>query len=239
MGRRPSGGRARRPAAGLQILSRRRLHEGFLVLELLRARHRRKGGKTSPPYVIEVMHRRGVDCVSATLWFRRRDGKIFVGVRRALRASMASRAALKTPLPEKPRAWFWEAVAGGCEPGDRGMAGLRRRMRREILEETGIRVPSGRLRSLGAGFFPSHGQSTEKIHMFEAEVSPRPLRGAPQAEGERGEEGATLHFVELDEAIRRCVKGVYEDPKLEIGFRRLREKLNVRPGINRPSAEPR
>jgi 8-oxo-dGTP pyrophosphatase MutT (NUDIX family) len=216
----------------VEILRRRALSgTRFLSLEQITARNRYREGFSSKPYTVEVVHRPGTDSVACVLYFRKpklparaKTKSIFVGVRRAFRASILSRRFRPLAAAERPRAWVYEAVAGSVEPGDRGWRGLRRRMSREIREETGLPVSPSTLERLGAGFFPSHGQSTEKIHLFCAEIPPQPrIVRAPATE--RGEEGASLHFFELNRAIALCARGTFEDPKLEIGFRRLEEKL--------------
>jgi 8-oxo-dGTP pyrophosphatase MutT (NUDIX family) len=215
----------------VEILRRRALSgTRFLSLEQITARNRYREGSSSTPYTVEVVHRPGTDSVACVLYFlepglpaRPGTKRIFVGVRRAFRASILSRRFRPLAAAERQRAWVYEAVAGSVEPGDRGWRGLRRRMSLEIREETGLPVSPSALKRLGAGFFPSHGQSTEKIHLFCAEIPPQPrIVRAPAAE--EGEEGALLHFFELDRAIALCARGTFEDPKLEIGFRRLKEK---------------
>ena len=46
------------------------------------------------------------------------------------------------------------------------------------------------------------------------------------------EEGASLEFIELSDAVRMCYKGEIEDPKLEIGFRRLASYLGYIPELS-------
>jgi len=210
----------------IKILERKIPHSGFLTLEKLRCATRINDGY-SPPYSVEVVHRRGVDCVSAVIYFRApKTRKIMVGIRRAHRASLYSRKFLSPPLKDKKRYdATYEAVAGSAEPGDRGIAGLKRRMAQEILEETGLSVKVGDLKTLGAGFFPSHGQSTEKIYLFAVRIPPVKQKILKQKDAKGGEAGGILKFFELNRAISLCVKGVMEDPKIELGLRRLKERL--------------
>jgi ADP-ribose pyrophosphatase len=120
-----------------------------------------------------------------------------------------------------------EAVAGSLEPGETRLAQIRRRAARELREETGYRVRPDALRSLGAGFFPSHGQCTEKIHLFA--VCLDRLAASPAAgDGSINEAETWSLLLEARDLIDRCRAGEIEDPKLEIGVVRLLEHLRRR-----------
>jgi ADP-ribose pyrophosphatase len=73
------------------------------------------------------------------------------------------------------------------------------------------------------------GIISEKIHLLEAEVSRGDASGehdAPlEGDGSPLEEGATLLWRGLDEAIAACESGEIEDAKSELAFRRLRDRL--------------
>ena len=88
-----------------------------------------------------------------------------------------------------------------------------------------------RLRPLGAAFYTLPGIVSEKIHLLEAEVARGEFTGehdAPQeGDGSPLEEGATLVWRPIDEAVAACESGVIEDAKSELAFRRLRDRLQT------------
>jgi ADP-ribose pyrophosphatase len=195
----------------------------FLVLERMRCRTLYGDGTASEPYLLACLHRRGVDSVAVTL-YDDSGPELRVGIRRALRPILYFRPAMELPVPDgRDYPEVWEAVAGSLEPEDRGEEGLRRRVVEEVWEEAGFRIGPEQVEDLGAGFFPSHGQSSEKIHLCAVRV-----RQTDQVPGQgRGtgpsEEGRT-HFLEAGEILRMCREGEIEDPKVEIGVRRLLER---------------
>ena len=217
--------RARR-VAGLRL--DRRLPSGgpgFLTLERFLARNLYRGGGTSRPYRFEVVHRRGVDCV-AILPFYFAGRRLMVVLKTGFRPGLHLRRRLPLPLPDR-RVYtrVIEAVAGSLEPGDRGPRGIDARARAELLEETGL-VPLPRRRlDLGAGFFPSHGQSTEKIHLRAFEVDPA-RRAPPAGDGSVNEADSGQLAMEAGAILACCRRGLIEDPKIEIGVTRLCHALD-------------
>lgn len=214
----------------VRILKRETLHSGYLTLERITAVNlgADKGAakSTSKVYSVEVFHRRGMDCVAIIL-YRIRGKQIQVAVRKAHRASLAARKGRRLPIADKRKLNpVYEAVAGSLEPGDTGWAGLKKRAAKEVLEETGFVLAGTAIQKLGEGFFPSHGQSTEKLYLTCAEIFKNTPLGPQKPDGP-DEEGATLQWVVLETAIKRCVSGMYQDPKLEIGFRRLKDKFST------------
>lgn len=214
-------------AVGIEKISSRRLPDGegpFLVLEQMSLRTLYADGSSSKPYTIACLHRRGFDSVSVTL-YDDSGPEVLVGVRRALRPIPYFRRGLDLPLPDgRIYGRVWEAVAGSLEPGDRGEEGLRARVVAEVWEEAGFRIAPQDVEDLGAGFFPSHGQSSEKIHLRAVRVRPaeqHPSRGAGTGPSEVGE----TVFLEAGRALEMCLRGEIEDPKVEIGVRRLLDRL--------------
>ena len=203
---------------------------GFLTLERFVARNRYEDGRLSPPYRFEVLHRRGVDAVAIIpFFFIERHPRLMIVHKIAFRPGLLRRAALRPPLRDRSRyTRIVEAVAGSIEPGDRGRSGIDRRARAELFEETGLRPLRGRLISLGAGFFPSHGQSTEKIHLRACEVDPA-RAVEPPSDGSVNEGDAGTGLLEASRLLAMCRSGTIEDPKLEIGVTRL--CLRLRYGI--------
>lgn len=197
---------------------------GFLAIRRLRLRNRRDDGSASAPYVCDSIARPyGQDAVVVCVFAR---DPLRVLVRDGLRPAVTlGRDANRAPLPEPaPSLWVTELVAGILEAGDHGEAGLRQRAAHETREEAGYVVDPASVIILGAGTLPSPGSMTEKFYFTAVEVDPRtqlPLEG----DGSPMEEGATTTWLDLDDAIARCVQGTIADLKTELGLRRLRDHL--------------
>ncbi len=204
----------------------------FLRMQWLRVVNVYDDGTTSEPYSVDTVHRPAYDSVAVTLYYIDDSSKKpFVAVRSALRPTVYFRS--REPLPVKDNKdylWMNEAVAGSIEKTDKGKEAVSERMAKEIKEETGFKVSLANLKNLGAGFFPSHGQSTEKIHLRRAEIPIGQNRDALHYDSPM-EEGAKLNFYELSEALKMCHSGEIEDPKLEIGFRRLATVIGYIPEL--------
>jgi 8-oxo-dGTP pyrophosphatase MutT (NUDIX family) len=214
-------GRRARRVLGIRIVKRLgAAGRGFLNLERLLARNRYASGQVSRPYRFEVVHRRGIDVVAIVPFFFRRR-RLMIVLKEGFRPGLHRRARLRPPVPDR-RVYtrVREAVAGSLEPGDRGEAGVDRRAARELFEESGFRPLRGRLLRLGAGFFPSHGQSTEKVHLRAARVDPA-RRRPPPGDGSVNEADSGLLVLEARAVLAACRSGRIEDPKIEIGVSRL------------------
>lgn len=218
-----------RRVRGLRILERLPASgPGFLTLERLRARNLYVGGGASRPYRFEVVHRRGVDAVAILPFFRAGRGRLIMVICNVgFRPGLYTRAGLTLPARDRRRyTSIIECVAGSLEPGDRGERGITARARAELLEETGLLPMAGRVLDLGAGFFPSHGQSTEKIHLRAFEVDPGAAR-RPTGDGSVNEADAGTIALEASRILAMCRAGRIEDPKLEIGVTRLLRLLSI------------
>jgi ADP-ribose pyrophosphatase len=205
-----------------------RCDEGFLHVRRYRARNRRVDGSLSGIYRIDVLDRPSLDAVAVCLWARTPRG-VEVLLRRQLRPAVLFRRGRVRALPEPEPLLHEEIVAGLLEPGERGPDALRRRAVEEAGEEAGVTIDPSRLEPLGAAFYTLPGIVSEKIHLLAAEI-PRGPEGAdhdaPQeGDGSPLEEGATLHWRGLDQAISACESGEIEDAKSELAFRRLRDRL--------------
>jgi len=195
----------------------------FLVLERMRCRTLYDDGSASQPYLLACLHRRGVDSVAVIL-YDDSGPKLRVGIRKALRPILCFRAGMDLALPDgRDYTQVWEAVAGSLELEDRGEEGLRRRVVEEVWEEAGLRIRPEQVEDLGAGFFPSHGQSSEKIHLRAVRVRQEDQE-AGQGRGTGPSEEGRTHFLEARQVLRMCREGEIEDPKVEIGVRRLLER---------------
>ncbi|NOY23702.1 MAG: hypothetical protein GXO70_09380 [Acidobacteria bacterium] len=176
-------------------------------------------GSLSRPYRNEFFDRKGLDCV-AIFPYRKISGHLEIGILRAFRPAVYFRSQKKLPMPEKTYTWIYESVAGSLEPGDTGEKGIRKRASLELAEEAGFRVNDKDLISLGGSFFPSHGQSTEKIHLFAVDVSQAEIVDAI-GDGSVNESLNVIEFHEINEILSMCRDGQIEDPKVEIGASRL------------------
>jgi len=205
-----------------------RCDEGFLHVRRYRALNRRVDGTRSAVYRIDVLDRPSLDAVAVCLWARTPRG-VEVLLRRQLRPAVLFRRGKVRALPEAESLLHEEIVAGLVEPGEKGLDALRRRGADEAREEAGIEVDPSRLSPLGAAFYMLPGIISEKIHLLEAEVPRGDAAGehdAPlEGDGSPLEEGATLIWRGLDEAIAACESGEIEDAKSELAFRRLRDRL--------------
>ena len=214
--------------AGIRILERLDPSgPGFLRLERFRVKNLHHHGGASRPYRFEVLHRRGMDAVAIVpFYFDRRTRRLMVICKVGFRPGLYLRHRLRLPARDR-RAYtsVIEAVAGSLEPGDRGAAGITARARAELIEETGMRPIAGRGRDLGAGFFPSHGQSTEKVHLRSFQVDPREAVD-PAGDGSVNEAEAGTIAIEARRIIDMCRAGLIEDPKLEVGVGRLLRLLS-------------
>lgn len=201
---------------------------GFLGIRRLRLRNRRDDGSLSEPYVCDfVVRPKGLDAVVVAVWHRAADGRVRVLLRDGLRPTLTmGRPAAAQVVPDgREYLFLTELVAGIVEVDDRGDAGLRARAVAEVQEEAGYAVDPAAVRRLGAAVFPSPGAMAEKFFLVAVEVADPAVQGPLDGDGSPMEEGATVRWVELDEAIAACVRGEIEDAKTELGLRRLRDAL--------------
>jgi ADP-ribose pyrophosphatase len=202
--------------ARIEKLSDERVGEGgFLYLRRLQLRmHGAQGESTAVGRWDFVERPMGLDAVVLALW-RRADSKIEVLLRSGLRVP------LQFGRPEPRPLLFPELVAGIIEVGD----DLRERAAAEALEEAGLRVLPENVQQLGPPMFPSPGMVAELFHFASCEVAPDAIAELPQGDGSPFEEGATLEWLALEEALARISRGEIQDLKTELGLRRLRDAL--------------
>jgi ADP-ribose pyrophosphatase len=200
---------------------------GFLAIRRLRMRNRRDDGSLSEQYLCDFIVRPyGLDAVVVALYCRGGDA-VQVLVRDGLRPPVAlGRPAERTPVAEPVRHIFLtELVAGIIEEDDRGLDGIRRRAAAEVLEEAGYRIDPQTVMLLGEATFPTPGAMSEKFWLVAAEISDPAARESTLGDGSPMEEGATIRWLDLDEAIAACVRGDIEDMKTELTLRRLHDAL--------------
>lgn len=223
--------------AGIEIVedrtARSRCDEGFLRLKRFRARNRRADGSLSREYPIDVIDRPTLDAVAVCLWSRG-PREVEVLTRRGLRPAAYFRRGKATVVPEGEYLLLEELVAGVLEPGETGLAALRRRGAEEVREEVGLEVAPEELETLGGALFMLPGIASEKIHLLSVEVprgtGPAVFPAPEEGDGSPLEEGAELCWRPLAAAIAACERGEIEDAKTEIALRRLAERLRERFG---------
>ena len=196
----------------------------YLRLETLRLRNHYADGTSSREYVCDLVVAPGVDAVAVILFYRERD-EVYVGLIECIRPPVYIRRELPLVQPdERVYLTVTEVVAGRLEPGDAGEDGVSRRAAIEAHEEAGFEVDARDAVVLGQGLFSSPGQTPEKVYFRAFEIDPARQQTA-RGDGSPMEATYAVHFLELRDAIRRCVNGEIEDPKAELGFRRLAERL--------------
>lgn len=209
---------------------------GFLTLVRLRYRNRYADGSFSRPYLYEHIHRRGFDAVAIGLYFEN-AGQPWMAYRPGIRVPVYFRRDLPLAVPDcRTYDLIPEAVAGSLEPQDKGLEGFLARVVAEVWEEAGFRITPAQVEALGGGFFPSHGQSSEKIHLCAVRISPDAAQPA-QGDGSVNEADAPpVRFRPVREILLDCVAGDIEDPKVEILARRLCTRLGYFPELGRYAA---
>ncbi len=178
-------------------------------------------GSISRRYSVEFFDRKGYDCVAVIPYYIE-NTVAFIGILKAFRPAIYFRKGYPLPLKDgRVYDYVYECVAGSLESEDRGISGLKNRVVKELKEEAGFLVQKESVFSLGGSFFPSHGQSTEKIHLFAVDIS-NSHRVKASGDGSVNEDLNTVCFFEINKVLKMCKEGIIEDPKIEIGAGRLK-----------------
>ncbi len=218
---------------GDQVIGR---EGGFLAIRRLHLRNRRDDGSLSDPYICDFAVRpKGLDAVVVACWHRTAAG-IQVLLRDGLRPPLHfGRPPERQVIPDRRTYMFFtELVAGIVEHDDRGDDGLRHRAAAEVLEEAGYTIDPAAVVLLGAAVFPSPGAQAEKFYLAAVEIADPGAQVSLAGDGSPMEEGATVRWMALDDAIAACVRGDIEDCKTELGLRRLSESLREAGGQPAP-----
>jgi ADP-ribose pyrophosphatase len=181
----------------VEIHHRRRLLDDFFQVDELTLSHELSDGSMSRPLRRLVLERG--DAVAVLLFRPASPGVVLV---RQFRAPIEG--------------WMLEVVAGIPDPGEEPAAAARR----EVLEETGYQVEE--LEPIAA-FYPTPGGSSERIHLYFAQVD-EARRLAPG--GGRAEEDEDIEVVELglEEAWGLLDEGRIDDAKTLIALTWLRAR---------------
>jgi ADP-ribose pyrophosphatase len=192
---------------------------GFLEIRRLRLKIIRGDGTPTAQGLYDFIERPvGLDAVVLALWHRRDNG-IDVLLREAVRVPIVF------GRPESGLRTMFELVAGILEVGEDGFAALQKRAAAEAHEEAGLVLPPESFSRLGPPLFPTPGMCAEKFHFAAAEVKDPTSAVRPIGDGSPFEEGARLHWIDLDDALDRFARGDFDDMKSELGLRRLRQSL--------------
>lgn len=192
---------------------------GFLKVRRLAMRNHYPDGSDSRVYAYDVLEREALDAV-CVLAHRRGAHGVEVLLRSSLRPPLSMRGLSSIPHPHDGSVVLWELPAGLIEPDERGDEGVSGCAARELLEETGYRLPPDRFRPLGAPFFLSPGVLGEMIFVLSVDltdVSPEEIPG----DGSPVEDGSVSVFVPLADALRACAEGTIRDAKTELSLRRF------------------
>jgi len=181
----------------------RRVFDAFFKIDEAEVSFERFDGRMSPR-VKRLCFERG-DSVAAVIYNRDTQKALFANQ-------------FKYPTYAKGPGWIMETVAGILEPGETPESATRR----EVLEELGYEVE--KLEPI-ASFYVSPGGSSERIHLFYAEISNAGKRsegGGLQSEGE-DIETVQLSMKELEHLMSG---GQVQDAKTIIAIQWLQRKLD-------------
>ncbi|MEZ4326262.1 MAG: NUDIX hydrolase [Polyangiales bacterium] len=199
-----------------------RCDQGFLKLRRLRLKNRYQDGTESAPYPYDVVDRAALDAVVMLLHRTGPDG-VEVCIRSSLRPPLGVRTRTETQTVSV----LWEVPAGLIEPEEAAgvsvdgvLPGVRSCAARETLEETGYVVPEERFEPLGRMTYLSPGVLAERLHYVVASLDGCTV-GDPTLDGSPVEEGSTLLFVSLADAIAAVDRGDIQDAKTEVALRRF------------------
>ncbi len=178
----------------VEVFSERRLLDDFFRVDEARVSFERFDGSMTPP-VRRLVFERG-DSAAAVVFDRDANALLFT-------------EQFRFPAYRKAGGWLLEIMAGMVDAGEMPEATLRR----ELAEELGYRA--GTVESV-ATFFVSPGGSSERIHLFYAEVTAAMRAGTG---GGIASEHEDIRIVRrsVDEARLALAEGRFADAKTIIG----------------------
>lgn len=198
----------------------------FIRLCEARVTHTYDDGTVSGPGRNEFIHRNGFDSVAVAI-FSEKERRFRVALRGQIRIPVLSRKGSERVRADDPELFLLEAVAGSLEPGEDGKKAAARRAASEVFEEAGFMVKRGDIFSLGAPFYSSPGQSSEKIFPYAVKVEVGEGR-EPEGDGSLFEKDLPpLEFHPLEKIIDMARRGKIMDAKTEIVAMRLAIHLGV------------
>jgi ADP-ribose pyrophosphatase len=216
--------------AGYEVDSDERIGDGgFLRIRRVHVRVRRGDGTLSRQGLYDFIERpMGADAVVVLLWHRAAVAT----------ATAAAAGEVRVLLRHAPRVPLWfrepaigtshtELVAGVIEAGEDGWDAIRARAAAEAHEEAGLTIDASSVQQLGPASFPTAGMFSELFYFVAAEVADPAAAVEAPTDGSPFEEGASLEWVALEEALARCDDGRIVDLKTELALRRLRDKIGI------------
>lgn len=173
------------------VQERTRAYDGFLKIDAVSFQHARYDGSLSEPMTRLVMERG--DAAAALIHDVTTDHVVLT-------------EQFRIATHEKGPGWIQEVVAGVIEPGEAPEAALRR----EIREELGYAVDQ--LERIGR-FYVSPGGTSERIHLYYAQVRPQQLVD-PNASGAAAEQEDIRRVrVPARAFLSAVMDGAHEDAK--------------------------
>lgn len=187
------------------VRDRRRIFDDFFRIDEAWVSVEQRDG-TMGPDARRLSFERG-DSASAVVYCRDRRGVLLVHQ-------------FRFPTYDKGPGWITETAAGMVDEGETPEESIRR----EVVEETGYEVED--LEKIGT-FYLSPGGSSERIHLYCAEVSSRSRAGEG---GGNAEEAEDIRVVELplEEVERRLAAGDFVDAKTVIALQWLLARAGSR-----------
>ncbi len=206
---------------GFDVISDEKVGSGgFLEIRRLRLKLVRADGTLTAQGLYDFIERpMGLDAVVLALWHRRSSGAVDVLLRESVRVPVAF------GRPGGKLRTIFELVAGILEVGEDDFAALQHRAAAEAHEEAGLLVRAAEVERLGPPLFPTPGMCAEKFHFAACRVDDPAAAVRPIGDGSPFEEGARLHWLDLDDALARFATGELDDMKTELALRRLRDHL--------------
>lgn len=179
----------------VEILSERRVFDGYFKVEEARLRYETFAGGMSPE-IVRLSLERG-DSVAALLYNRDSDRLVFT-------------RQFRYPSWSRGDGWLLEVAAGVIEPGGTPEDTLIR----EVFEETGYRIENPHL--IGV-FYASPGRSSERVFLYYAETGNAGKAGPGRGVATEGED---IELVELspEEARRMMASREIQDAKTMIAL---------------------
>jgi nudix-type nucleoside diphosphatase (YffH/AdpP family) len=192
----------------VEISKKERLLDKFFKVDEVTVSYEQFDGQMTPPRPLLVFERG--DAVAAILYDPERRKVIAVNQ-------------FRLPTREKGRGqgWLVEAVAGMIPEKDgKPQETPLECLKREVQEETGYQLTQATPVST---FFSSPGGSSERIHLFYAEV--RRIEKVADGGGIKadGEDVETVEY-DIEDFFKRLAEGEFEDPKLIIAGQWLRAR---------------
>ena len=219
-----------KPSEAVEVLDRQVVFEDFFKVNSVELTHPLPEGGRSKPARFLVFERG--DSAAVLLWNRAAGHVVLI---RQFRAPTLGKTVDKgfdvqdgAPVGD---GWMIEAVAGMVRPGEDPLDCVIR----ETEEETGYVLDRSQAEKVGV-FFPSPGGTSERIHVFLAEVSGAERRGRGGGLKALGEHVYAVD-VSIADFLSWVERGDIQDAKTLVAAQVLQQRLNVILGEGKKPAE--